>query len=259
MSKPNFRIIEGSSDSDYEDDYPRYKEEYLACTISVHDLDKKYTHIPTTTLMRWRKRALKEEDMTRRNSFRPITYGNQYIVSRANGRYAIRKKMNGHDTWYGTYEDLETARMVRDKLHSCNFNEDVAKELMDKYSAERIPSPAYTYAMSKYDEWVKGYENPYITLNKLHEELGFNNCMYMHCIKRYREENPTAPRKRSVKFKTPVIKHYKNPMHHIKKQSNGKYMVLRTVNGQRKSYGTYDDLNTAVDVRERCISYDWLM
>ena len=130
--KPNFRIVEAPSHESYEYLFDDFKKDYLDPFMNKDDIRKKY-EIPTSLYKEWIGRIKKSENIDKMPVVLPLTKEMQYIYKLSDS-YGIRKQINGEMHRYGYYEDLEIAKVIRDKLYYSNWDEDLAKELIDKYS-----------------------------------------------------------------------------------------------------------------------------
>ena len=156
----NFRIVENPQDN-LDEIYPEFKEDFLDETVLVADLKKKYS-LSNSRYKTLRDRVFNETGLTQK----PCKMGGRefplkktsFIKKYRNGRCIIYKTVNGVKKSFGTYEDLETAQLVRDKLIESNWDDDVAEELKKKYIQPRI-KPSLQSALPKMDEFEKLYLN----------------------------------------------------------------------------------------------------
>ena len=54
------------------------------------------------------------------------------------GRYRIQKIINGRKISYGTYDTLEEAILVRDKLMECDWNKKQLQEIKDELGIKSV-------------------------------------------------------------------------------------------------------------------------
>lgn len=54
------------------------------------------------------------------------------------GRYRIQKVINGRKISYGTYDTLEEAILVRDKLMECDWNKKQLQEIKDELGIKSV-------------------------------------------------------------------------------------------------------------------------
>jgi hypothetical protein len=89
--------------------------------------------------------------------------------------------------------------------------------------------------------------------------------MYKHCLEEYRRRHPTAPRKRVTKSNrnleefgkrgSPI---YERPLHHIKKQRNGSFTVVKVIDKVQRYYGTFRTVEEAKKRRDSLIARNWV-
>lgn len=183
--RPVFRIVEGfKPDVDYES----FKKDFLDPNQKVDDIKEKYNLSPSD-YMEYRNRVLDETGLPKKPAFygRDITIKDEtYITRRYNG-YDVFKHIGGKYKFFGKYKDLGTARLVRDKLLECDWDEDVAEELKKKYLPERV-KPSRNIAVKRFDEFDDLYMNSSHTIKEIKEIMGISNSVYSHLLVLMREK-----------------------------------------------------------------------
>ena len=177
--RPVFHIVEGvKPDVDYES----FKKDFLDPNQKVDDIKEKYNLSPSD-YMEYRNRVLDETGLSKKPAFygRDITIKDEtYITRRYNG-YDVFKHINGKYKFFGKYKDLGTARLVRDKLLECDWDEEVAEELKKKYLPERV-KPSRNIAVQRFDEFDDLYMNSSHTIKEIKEIMGISNSVYSHLL-----------------------------------------------------------------------------
>ena len=129
MSKKlNFRIVEG--ERDFSDIYDDLKQDFLDNNLSQVELMKKYD-ISMNQLKNLRKEM---EDAG--VEFPKVYYGtkspeNRYIYyNKRDNTYMIQKYLRGRVKRFGSYDNIEDARFVRDVLLENNWNGKRVRKIM---------------------------------------------------------------------------------------------------------------------------------
>lgn len=184
-ARPNFNIVEKVSPVV---DYESFKKDFLNPNIKVNDLKEKYNLAPSD-YKEYRDRVLSETNLVRKPAFygRDITIEDEtYITRRYNG-YDVFKHINGKYKFFGKYKDLGTARLVRDKLIECNWDEKVAEELKKKYLPKKV-KPSRNIALKRFSEFDDLYMNSNHTIGEIMEIMGITNSVYIHLLALMRDK-----------------------------------------------------------------------
>ena len=190
--KPVFRVVESVGD---DVDYESFKEDFLNPHISVKELIEKQG-ISKAKYREYREKVCEETGLMQKPVYYIRYHGaNQvkmledtsYMEKKDNG-WIIVKNRNYKSHYYGRYKDLETARMVRNKLIECDWDEKIASELREKY-AEKPPRPAYDRAVKLFDEYENLYLNSNFTVTEIIKMMKLTNRTYYHLTQMMREKH----------------------------------------------------------------------
>lgn len=262
----NFRIVEVSeSDRDFNCTYDEFKEDYLNPRYSVPELKKKYD-IPPYLYREWSAKIREEEGISRKPCLyqQPLTSPNMHLYKLKDG-WGIHKKIDGKMKYFGRYHELETARMVRNKLVEARWDDELALELSNKYGYQKIYNIDEKLLMDKYDEFVHLYLEVPTKYQDILSILKINPHAYNWLVHKVREEYGQDVKKNKlrcydenfeIKYNQEKIK--QKPMRYIRKTPNGKYSIMKIVDGKLKSFGTYNRLDTARKCRNRLEANGWI-
>lgn len=183
--RPVFHIVENPT---HYVDYESFKKDFLNPNIKVRELREKYDLSPSD-YKEYRDRVLSETNLVRKPAYygRDITIQNEpYITRRCDG-YDVVKYFDRKYKFFGKYKDLGTARLVRDKLIECDWDEDVAEELKKKYTFRRM-SPSMIKAKECFSEFDDLYMNSNYLIKEIMEIMGITNTVYVHLLGMMREK-----------------------------------------------------------------------
>ena len=270
--KLNFRIVEVSeSDREYKHLYDDFKKDFLNHMYSVSDLRDKYD-IPNYVYREWSDKIRREYGLHKKptlhhsSTFRP----NLHLYRLSDGWCILKKKISGME-YFGRYPDVDTARFVRDELIKSNWDTVRAKELIEEYGIVKNSKVDPDELMLKYDEFKHLYLDVPTRYNDIIDMLGITPYKYNWLLMKLREEIPdvkkntlrcygsklTYKKHKTHKKPTP-IKVKERPMRYIHKQRNGKYSVVKIIDGKAKSFGTYRLLESAKNRRSKLEANGWV-
>lgn len=135
-----FSIVEG--DSNYLNTiYNDFKSDFINPEVTVKDLRVKYD-LSKLNYRRLRDKVLAETDLkgkpsVTRRKYNVMISDTTYIHKRPNGNFIVCKQFNGVKNNFGTYEDFETAKLVRDKLLKSDWDKSLGDELKKEYALHR--------------------------------------------------------------------------------------------------------------------------
>lgn len=250
--KLNFRIVEVSDEErGYEDKFEEFKKDYLNPFTSKVDLLEKY-ELPVRIYNDFIERIREKTGLDKKPIRRPMTSSMTYIYKLAN-RWGIRKQSSETKDmeYYGYYDDLDVAKMVRDKLYWSDWDEELAKQLMDEYSVGRY-CPNQWEVDEKYECFKDMYMNQDLSYLEIREKLDLSGYMYSKLLKILREEYPNVKKHRKD------IDVSNRPMRYIGKCSGG-YNVLKHIDGKMRYFGWFKRLEDAVNHRNYLETHDWGM
>ena len=250
--KLNFRIIEISDEErGYEEKFEDFKKDYLNPFTSKVDLLEKY-ELPVRIYNEFLERIRKETGLDKKPTRRPMGSPMTYIY-KTKYRWGIRKQdsYTGEMKYYGYYDDLDTAKMVRDKLYYSDWNDELANELVEKYNVGKY-CPNQLEIDEKYESFKDLYMNHDLSYLEIRNKLDLNGYMYMKLLKILREEIPNVKKHRKA------IDVSDRPMRYIGKCSGG-YNILKHIDGEMKYFGWFRRLEDAVNRRNYLETHDWVM
>ena len=198
-----FTIVEGRYPTV---DYEEFKKDFLNEDMLVEDIRRKHELSPS----RYNElRAKVCEDLgisrkpTRGHSI--LKHYNKYFPENMNiqkaytGGYYIVKVKNKKTLRFGRYEDIETARMVRDKLAESDWDLAVGDELMEKYAIKN-DSLAKNRAKSLYPKFEEVYFHSDLSMSEILKKYHISSNLYgilLNMIKKnYGEGNRWTLRRR---------------------------------------------------------------
>lgn len=184
----NFRIVENSNDN-LEEIYSEFKQDFLNPTIKVADLKSKYD-LSHAKYKHLREKVFDETGLNQKpcrigGPHFPITE-KRFIKEYSNGKCIIYKTVNGVKKSFGTYDDLETAQYVRDRLVESDWDEELGRDLKKEYSSNRI-KPALKNALEYYTEFEELYLNG-DSIPEITGKLGITLYQYNLLSQRVREK-----------------------------------------------------------------------
>ena len=189
-AKPKFHIVENYDDAP---DYEVFKEDYLDPLTSMKGLIEKYG-MSKGTYNRLARQVREETGLHRkpigysRNTLSPQYAFNEnlYIHKRKSG-YAVIHTIDYCTRSYGVYQDIETARMVRNTLVECNWDDKVALELKSKY-CRPVRRPAYEKAVRLYPRFKELYASGKYKMYEILEMMNITQKVYSYMVQMFREE-----------------------------------------------------------------------
>ena len=122
----NYRIIENY---EYDGFYEEFKEDYLN-SMSIQDLMEKYD-IGKTKCYTMGMKVRKELNLKGKPKKELINQGNRFIRKTKRGKWEIIKTINGKKEYFGSYDDLDTAVIIRDRLVGVNWDKNLYPKIRD--------------------------------------------------------------------------------------------------------------------------------
>lgn len=272
MGKINFRIVEVSeSDRHYEHLYDSFREDYLDFRCSSKDLKEKYD-IPPYLYREWSKKIREEEGLNRKPSTYQFMFSENIHIYKLCEGYGIRKKINGFMEYFGRYKELDTAKMVRDKLIDAKWDKEVAEELIKEYGYIKPSSIDMNELMGKYEEFKHLYLDVPTKYQDILSKLHLNARQYRVLVEMVREEYGRDIKKNKLRcydgsysFKksknvTPKPDKVKSrPLRYIRKNTRGKYEIIKVIDGKQRYFGCYSNLTSAMNKRCRLERNGWVV
>lgn len=196
MSKPNFII---TTRTIIDVDYEAFKEDFLNPYLKVDYLKEKYG-MSNSDWKHYRNMVLEDTGLSRKPSYnrmdcvrvhkaddRPNLHlrkvGDNYIIVKSWGHRPNRTVKH-----YGRYADIETARMVRDKLVDSDWDYNVSAYLKNKYGMDR-KKPAYLKALDIYPVFEDYYFHSKLKITEICDKLNITLRMYEYLIQMIRENH----------------------------------------------------------------------
>lgn len=103
----------------------------------------------------------------------------------------------------------------------------------------------------EYDGFYEDFKKDFLNAMPIKElmekyDIGKTKCYTMGVKVRKEEGLVTKPRKETSKNNVRFIR-----------ERGGHWQIIKTVNGKKEYFGSYDDLDTAILIRDRLIDVDW--
>lgn len=127
-----FRVIEG--ETDFSEIYEDFKKDFLNPELYIRDITKKY-NLTYGEYCKIRKQVVEETGVKiKPNKYHPsqISMGTSYIHRTKNNKFTVCKYHDNRKIFYGTYDDLETAQLIRDELIKCNWDKKQLNRIRNK-------------------------------------------------------------------------------------------------------------------------------
>ena len=249
MSKLNFRIVEVSDkERGYDEKFEEFKKDYLNPFTSKVDLLEKY-ELPVRIYNEFIERIREETGLDKKPIRRPMNSPMTYIY-RTKFYWGIRKQSSTTKQmdYYGYYDDLDTAKMVRDKLYYSDWDKELANELIEEYGVKKHNEEVE----EKYESFKDLYMNHDLSYLEIRDKLDISGYMYSKLLKILREEYPNVQKHRKT------IDVSNRPMRYIGKCAGG-YNILKHIDGEMKYFGWFRRLEDAVNRRNYLETHDWVM
>ena len=191
MSRPTFRIIENSSDFDYE----AFKEDYMNPHMPKQEILKKY-NITNNRYLRYGKDVYNETGFKRRKGANSVTGFTN--IRKVDCGYRIDKTIDGRRIYGGTYQTLELAREMRDKFIESNWDEDIIEKAIIEHGNYYFGRSRkdITHLYPKFEELFFSDTHNY---EMILEELGITKWYYTLLLEMLRDKLGFNIRKRCIK------------------------------------------------------------
>ena len=198
-SNKTFRIIEYSTEyfkEIYDEYYDDFKKDYLNPYIRIPELKEKYDILSKSLFRDFCNKVKFEEGISQKPHRKLLVRDTQNIKKNGNGFFTIYRKSNKNPTrYYGVYDSLDGAKIVRDKLYECDFDETIAKSLIDEYGYKGATSKKGE-ALEKYDEWLDLYKDKSISYIQIRKMMKFSSYQYQTCYDKMCRESPQYRRQK---------------------------------------------------------------
>ncbi|MBR0369215.1 MAG: hypothetical protein IJH63_00660 [Methanobrevibacter sp.] len=170
--------------------YEEFKKDFINPEVKVSVIKEKYDLSPSQ-YRDLKNRVLTDTGLTMKPS--KCGYGNivenkDKYIAYTKSAYVIYKTFeDGHRKSYGSYDSIETARFVRDKLVENNWDDELAVNLKNKYANSRC-IPSFERAMNVYDDFEELYLNN-CTRKEITSNLGISFYQYNYLAGIVREKH----------------------------------------------------------------------
>ena len=176
-----FRIIEN-----YEPrvDYEEFKKDFLDVNLRAKDLKKKYG-LSKKKWDEYRNKVCEETGLTRKPRNAGSSYGMMHdmkFIRVYPNRYIIAKEIDHYVHYFGSYENLDCAKQVRDILIANDWDIDLGYRLKKKYSQTKTLKPARIKALKMYDEFEELYLHSDMLIRDIQKKLELTSTMYRHLM-----------------------------------------------------------------------------
>lgn len=124
----NFRIVEG--ERDFSDIYEDLKNDFLKNEENQQTLRRKYD-LSVNQIRKLRQQMIDEGVVLPKTYFGNKPKEDRYIyTNNRDGVFMIVKNIKGKSRHYGTYDNIENARVVRDALLKHNWDKEKVQKVM---------------------------------------------------------------------------------------------------------------------------------
>ena len=152
-----FTLIEG--ETDFSDIYNEFKQDFLNPNLLRSEIMKKF-NLSENEYRKIRKQVVKETGVAAKpNKYHPVIPCETSYIHKSKSKWMIVKYVDGKKKFFGTYDDLRVAMLIRDELIKYNW---------DKSELEKIRNRIFTDLR---DEYFKTLQNIWNILNRFHEEF----------------------------------------------------------------------------------------
>ena len=175
----------------------------------------------------------------------------KYIIF-TNSYYRVHKRLNGKQRNFGSFEKVENACVLRDLLIENDWDK---SKVSEKYFSD------HSNSMGKHGKniiFVNNYYKVHKTINGKRKSFGsFKDKKNAIILRDLLIENGWDKSKVSEKYfsdhSNSMGKHGKNIIF-----VNNYYKVHKTINGKRKSFGSFKDKKNAIILRDLLIENGWV-
>lgn len=153
----NFNVIEG--EADFSDIYEDFKRDFLNPYLYRKELMRKY-RLSENSYSKIRKQVVAETGITTKpNKYHPAIPTETSYIHKAKSKWQICKYINRKKNFFGTYENLHVAMLIRDELIKCNWDKSQLASIQNKVFGKLR------------DEYFKNLENIWSFLNQFHRKF----------------------------------------------------------------------------------------
>ena len=192
MSRPNFRIVEGTDDFPYDD----FIKDFQNLDLSRSYLQEKYG-LSDGQYYSNSKYVKNETGFSRpRGIYNKVN--SVYITKTGSGKYRVSKTVDNCRI-SGTFKDFKTAEMVRDIMVEWDWDMETMKNLrkiyggkINKMTGNQYSTPLKNEALSKFKEFKKLYFKGEDSYYDIMVKLGFTKYMYQICLNKLTQTYPNA-------------------------------------------------------------------
>ena len=162
-----------------------------------------------------------------------------------NNRYCIEKYLDGKLEFFGAFDTVDEAIQARDYFRDNNWNLDDK----DKFKVEN--ENQYIYKINGYFEIRKKIEDKIKSFGR------YYNFEDAKTVRNHLKDNDWD-KECLLQFKhLQVNERKKNPKRYIRKDDNGRYKIIKTVNDKQVLFGIYGDFEDAKTARDYFEEHGW--
>lgn len=145
----NFRIVDG--ENDYEEKYAKFEELYCDSEMNIKDICSSL-HL-TNRMYRKMRQEVVNKTGYKRPVFKKVSFAEDKYIHRTEAdHFEIRKRIDGKQISFGTFETMSIARNVRDFLEMNNWDSELIPFVKEQY-----PIPSFPDNFKKYNEFKKEF------------------------------------------------------------------------------------------------------
>lgn len=245
----NFKIVEGHANViDYDEIYDDFKNDYLDPYYSAKDLKEKY-NLDRRDYKVLNNRVREDTGLVKKPSNHSFPLKDNTYIYKLTNCYGIRKRKGNDRMYFGYYPDMDTARMVRDKLVDNKWDVELGKELYAKYGCEK--GNKHNVDLSELvDEFKHLYADEPNRVEDIMKKLKISQDSYSNLLSLVREKYPSI-KKKCVRRESYNIKD--RPLRYIQEDYDGKWAIRKS----NKRWGRFENLQDAIKYREVLESTVW--
>ena len=245
----NFKIVEGHANViDYDEIYDDFKNDYLDPYYSVKDLKEKY-NLDRRDYKVLNNRVRADTGLVKKPSNHKFPLKDNTYIYKLTNCYGIRKRIGNDRLYYGYYPDMDTARMVRDKLVENRWDKDIGDELYAKYGCNK--GNRHNEDLSDLiDDFKYLYADVPTHVDDIMKKLRISQGTYTNLLRLVREKYPDI-KKKSVRTGTYDIKD--RPLRYVHEDFDGAW----TIRKGKKRWGRFTNLKDAIKHRDELEATVW--
>lgn len=145
----NFKIVDG--EKDYEEKYKKFEELYCNSEMNIKDICSSL-HL-TNRMYRKMRQEVVNKTGYKRPSFKRVSFAEDRYIHRTDAdHFEIRKRVDGKQISFGTFETMSIACNVRDYLERNNWDTELIPFVKEQY-----PLPNFADGFDEYNRFKEEF------------------------------------------------------------------------------------------------------